>query len=204
MEKVGYINKGNLSLTNGLNSIDELKDVKIEYGNRDAVEERNDVVQPICAGVIITKSEQILVINKNKKATSKISPEKDKTLLYIGGHLDISDTSTSNLHTFANGMKREVSEELGIEIKDASVGNPISTYTPVSEKSARHLGVIFPIIIEKSFDTTFTDGKCKFVEISDLKNITNFETWSEIILKEIVEKIHLGKTQKDEELDDEN
>ena len=136
-----------------------------------------------------------MIINKNSKSTGKISPEKNKTLLYVGGHLDISDMSYSNIQTFTNGMKREIAEELGLEVKDVETNNPILTYTPISEKSAKHLGVIFPIVIEKSFDTTFTDGKCKFVDIDSLNNITNFESWSEIILNEIVRKVIISERQ---------
>ena len=193
MEKIGYINKNNLNLANGLNSIDVLKEIEIQYESRDIVENQNDTVQPVCAGIIITKNNQILIINKNSKSTGNKSPEKDKTLLYIGGHLDITDTSKSNLQTFANGMKREIEEELGLKIDINSVQTPILTYTPISEKSAKHLGIIFPIIIENSFDTTFTDGKCKFVDIDSLDNITNFESWSEIILKEIIYKLDINK-----------
>ena len=193
MEKIGYINKNNLNLANGLNSIDVLKEIEIQYESRDIVENQNDTVQPVCAGIIITKNNQILIINKNSKSTGNKSPEKDKTLLYIGGHLDITDTSKSNLQTFANGMKREIEEELGLKIDINSVQTPILTYTPISEKSAKHLGILFPIIIENSFDTTFTDGKCKFVDIDSLDNITNFESWSEIILKEIVYKLDINK-----------
>ena len=195
MEKIGYINKGNLNLTSGLNSIDRLKNVKVQYGYRDIVEDRIDVIQPVCAAVIITKDNKILTINKNSKSTGKISPEKNKTLLYVGGHLDSSDESTSNMETFTNGMKREITEELGLEVKTFEVNSPILTYTPISEKSAKHLGIIFPIFIEKSFDTTFTDGKCKFVDIDSLNNITNFESWSEIILNEIVRKTIISERQ---------
>ena len=193
MEKIGYINKNNLNLANGLNSIDVLKEIEIQYESRDIVENQNDTVQPVCAGIIITKNNQILIINKNSKSTGNKSPEKDKTLLYIGGHLDITDTSKSNLQTFANGMKREIEEELGLKIDINSVQTPILTYTPISEKSAKHLGILFPIIIENSFDTTFTDGKCKFVDIDSLDNITNFEPWSEIILKETIYKLDINK-----------
>ena len=85
-------------------------------------------------------------------------------------------------------MKREVLEELGLEAIDIDINEPILTYTPTSEKSSKHLGVIFPIVISNKFDTNFTDGKCKFVDIDSLDNITNFESWSEIILNEVVAK----------------
>ena len=37
MEKIGYINKGNLNLTSGLNSIDRLKDIEINYKKEEVV-----------------------------------------------------------------------------------------------------------------------------------------------------------------------
>ena len=193
MEKIGYINKNNLNLANGLNSIDVLKNIEIQYGYRDIVEERRDVVQPICAGVVITKNNKILTINKNSKSTGKKSPEKDKTLLYIGGHLDIADISKSHLQTFANGMKREIEEEIGLKINENSVQTPILTYTPISEKSAKHFGIIFPIIVQKDFNTSFTDGKCKFIDMENVCTINNLESWSEIILKEIIYKSNFDK-----------
>ena len=190
MEKIGYIYKSNLLLAYGLNSIDRLKNVEIKYGYRDVVEERNDVIQPICSGVIITKDNKILIVNKNKKSIGVKSPEKNKTLLHVGGHLDISDRSNSNFQTFVKGMKREMAEELGLKVKDVEINKPILTYTPVSEKSAKHIGIIFPIIIQNAFDITFVDGHCKFVDIDSLHKITNFESWSEIILNKIVRKTY--------------
>ena len=189
MEKIGYIDKSNLILTSGLNSIDRLKDIEIQYGYRDIIEDRIDVVQPVCAGVIITKDNQILIINKSSKSTGKISPEKNKTLLYIGGHLDICDNSNSNIQSFTHGMKREIIEEIELTIQDSQICTPIVVYTPTNEKSERHLGIIFPVFIENSFDTAFTDGKCKFISIDNLNKIKNFESWSNIIFKEIIQKI---------------
>ena len=190
MEKIGYIKKNKISLKNGLNSIDVLKNIDVNFGDRDIIENRNDVIQIICAGVIISNDGQILIVKKSSKATGSNSPEKNKTLLYVGGHLDVSDISKDNFHTFMLGMKREIQEETGLNILDKDINNPILTYTPINEKSSRHLGVIFPIIIDKSIQTPFSDGKCKFVDIDSLKGIENFESWSEIILKEIVGKFN--------------
>lgn len=190
MEKIGYIEKSKINLLNGLNSIDELKNIEIKYDSRDIVEESSDCIQFICAGVILTKDNRILIVNKSKKSTSSHSPEKDKTLLYVGGHLDIADSSKNNLQTFVAGMKREILEETGYDIKDNNIHNPILTYTSTTEKSAKHLGIIFPIVIGNCFNIAFTDGKCKFIDIDNLKEIENFESWSEIILDEIVAKFN--------------
>ena len=116
MEKIGFIKKEETNLLHGLNSIEKL--IKpIEFDDREVVEERNDVVQPVCAGVVMTKSGKILTVNKTAKATGKISPEKDKTLLYVGGHLGFEDIAGDVVTTFKNGMKREILEELNFEIK---------------------------------------------------------------------------------------
>lgn len=195
MEIIGYIEKDTFKDKDGFNSIETLQNYTVKYGYRPALEERDDVIQPICAGVILTQDHQVLIVNKSKASTGKNSPEKNKTLLYIGGHLDVSDDAQSNLQTFVQGMKRELLEETGLEIKDSNIFKPILTYTPISEKSARHLGIIFPVIIPKAFDTNFTDGKCKFVDIDSLKLINNFESWSEIILQEIIHKLDLKELQ---------
>ena len=62
----------------------------------------------------------------------------------------------------------------------------MATYTPTTEKSAKHVGVIFPVVIEKEFDVKFSDGKCKFIEINKLKDIKNLEPWSELIAKNVL------------------
>ena len=188
MEKIGFIEKTKINLLNGLNSIEELKNIEIKYDSRDIVEVSSDFLQIICAGVILTKDNRILIVNKSKKSTSEQSPEKNKTLLYVGGHLDIADSSKNNLQTFVAGMKREILEETGYDIKDNNIHNPILTYTSTTEKSAKHLGIIFPIVIDCGFEITFSDGKCNFIEIDALKQIDNLESWSEIIVKEIVSK----------------
>ena len=187
MEKIGYINKSEIHLTHGVNSIESIL-AEIQFGEREIVEEYSHVVQPVCAGAIITKTGKVLVVNKTAKSTGKISPEKNKTLLYVGGHLDSEDYTGCTYETLVHGMRREILEELGFKVKMEEIGKPIVTYTPTSEKSAKHMGIIFPVIIEKEFDTNFTDGKCRFFKIEELKSIKNFESWSEIILDEIILK----------------
>ena len=183
MEKVGYIQKNNLKLSFGKNDIDSIIS-DIEFGFRDNVEERDDIIQLVCAGLIFT-DKQVLTLAKSKQSTGKNSSEQGKTLLYIGGHLDEIDNSDDFVKTLKNGMKREIFEELGYSVNENDVGSPLVIYTPVNSKSQRHLGVIFPVKINEKFNADFTDGKCKFVDIDKVENITNFEEWSKIISKEL-------------------
>ena len=184
MEKVGYIDKKNLKLNVGKNDIDNIVS-NIEFDCRDEVELRDDVVQLICAGVIFTEKE-VLTLKKSKPATGKNSSEQGKILLYVGGHLDEMDATNDFVNTLKNGMKREIFEELNYSVAQESVGEPLVVYTPINDKSKRHLGVIFPIQISNKFNTNFTDGKCEFRDIDTLKDIDNFEEWSKIILKELI------------------
>lgn len=184
MEKVGYIQKKKVNLSFGQNCIDNIVG-NIEFGYRDEVELRDDVIQLICAGVIFTDNE-VLTLKKSKQATGKNSSEQGKTLLYVGGHLDEIDDTNNFVNTLKNGMKREILEELNYSVDEKCVGKPLVVYTPINDKSKRHLGVIFPIQISNKFNTNFTDGKCKFVDIDNVKEINNLEEWSKIILKELI------------------
>jgi len=185
MEKIGYINKKELNLISGKNSLESIL-TEIKFDEREIVEQFNHVVQPICAGTIITKTGKVLIVNKATKSTGKVSPEKNKTLLYVGGHLDSEDYTGCVYEALVHGMRREILEELGYKVKMEEIGKPIVVYTTITEKSAKHMGIIFQIIIEKEFDTNFTDGKCRFVKIEELNDIKNFESWSEIIFKEMI------------------
>ncbi len=182
MEKIGYIKKCDLTLKDGINHISQLNNSTILYGYRNCIEQRNDVIQPVCAGVILTQDNQILTFRKHPNTTSENSPEKNKTLLYIGGHIDLEDSEQTNDATFINGLKREIIEELGIEINDTAISQPVITYTPSTEKSARHFGVIYPVFIEKTIDLDFSDGTCQFISLDRLEQLPNLEGWSKLIL----------------------
>ena len=186
MENVGYIEKNNLKLGFGKNDINDIIG-DIKFGCRDEVEQRADVIQLICAGVIFTDKE-ILTLKKSKKQTGNNSSEQGKTLLYVGGHLDEIDNVNNFVNTLKNGMKREIFEELDYSVDERFVGSPLVVYTPINDKSKRHLGVIFPIKINDIFNADFIDGKCKFIEIGEVENINNLEEWSKIILKELIIK----------------
>ena len=183
MEKIGYIKKCDLTLNDGINNISMLRNTPIRYGYRTYIETRTDVIQPVCAGVILTQNDKILTFKKHSKKTSLNSPERDKTLLYIGGHIDLEDSEQTNEQTFINGLKREITEELGIQINDNAIAQPVVTYTPSTDKSARHFGVIYPVILEKVIDLDFADGTCQFVDIDALSKMPEFEGWSRLILE---------------------
>ena len=185
MEKIGFISKENLILDTGINLIDKLLDVNISYDDRDLVEKRNDLLQPVCAAFMTTKNGKVFALNKYDKVAGERSPELGKTLLYIGGHLDESDETTFNIEIFKNGMKREILEELNYMLDEKNIYEPLVVYTPNTEKSSRHFGIIFKVMLEHELDLICTDGVCRFVDIDELKNIENIDSWSQLIIENI-------------------
>ncbi len=99
IEKIGYIdNKLKNNLTSGINDFKILNKEKLKFDNRDKVESR-DSLQPIPIAVITNPERtMVLVVKKSGKRISTTSPEKDKLLLYIGGHVRQEDKKDSIAH----------------------------------------------------------------------------------------------------------
>ena len=194
-ENIGYFYKEDLSLNMGLNDIAQLNR-RLLFADREFVENLSSCVQPIAAGIVMTKTGKILTVNKTKKSTGGVSPERDKTLLYVGGHISMEDEGQNTLETLIFGMKREINEELNIEIEDNQIKKPFLVYTPTSLKSSKHMGVLFPVVIEKECDLKFTDGKCMFIPFEKVREIENLEDWSSIVYKEIEkDKVKSNRTK---------
>ena len=198
MEKIGYIKFDKTNLRYGINGFSQLMG-SINYNFRDLVEEMTDVVQPIPSAMIFTKNGKILAIEKTAKSTGEKSPEKGKTLLYVGGHLDEADKATDNLTIFKNTMLREIYEkdELGKDLSNAKIGNPVVVYTPISEKSKKHVGIIFPIELEKEFEITSNNEMktIKFIELSRVNDLPNLEDWSKIAFEFLQPQIKAQNNQ---------
>ncbi len=200
IEKIAFFDeKLSLELVTGINSIEILGKHKLEFGNRKQIEKSNKM-QPISIAVITNKSrDKVLLVKKSKARTSKDSPERDKSLLYIGGHGRIEDLkdSKSILPTLQETLHREINEEIGESI---SIENktPFLIYTPDNEKSKKHLAICYVIemdLKDKKFKLTSDEfimktGTSKSGRVLSIKEIvdtefSNLESWSKEILKEV-------------------
>ena len=202
IEKIGYIDfETTNKLVEGVNNISQIINCKIQYLNRDKVE-HGQFLQPISIAVITNKERnKILVVKKSTTRTSKDSPEMNKLLLYIGGHIrqedDLSNNSLSRV--LENTLHREIHEEIGesISIKDVE---PFLIYSTKSPKSRRHLAVCYVITMDlenQSFKLTSDEfvmktGKSKSGHVLPLEEIIsgkyNLEAWSLYILKYVFNK----------------
>lgn len=171
----------------------------IKFDLREKVEDSDDSLQPIPI-VVITNQEhsKVLTIKKSPKAVSNDSPEKDKLLLYVGGHTRFEDFTDINSDDFLTickyTLRREVKEEIGISLAFNNT-EPFFIYTPDSAKSKRHIGICF--VVELNIDTLklrldpqellLNKGASKsgrFQDVGALDKLNDeLESWSIEILK---------------------
>ena len=193
MKTIGYFYKQQLPLltnnverfhTKSLNTYYNLEQIDLYFDEQSMVEDRDDVIQLICATVILTKDGYILTVKKPLETDSSTTLKNERTSLYLGGHLDIYDTEYNNTDTFITTMKREVSEEINYNITNDTILTPFITYTPVSKKMANHIGIIFPVVIDNPFDLTM-DSKHQWLPIDRISEITTPDPWSLLIAKRL-------------------
>lgn len=206
MERIGYFDSTNeLSEFLLKNQTIEFKEfVKkipiIQFNLRALVESDLNKLQPIPIAVITNiEKDMALLVKKTSKATSNDSPERNKSLLYIGGHSRIEDSTAVNANDLLSickyTLRREIKEEIGISLALDGI-EPFVIYTPNTQKSKQHVAICFIIQIDiaaiklrlDSEELITTKGKSKsgrFYSIQDIvkSEVDNMESWSKLILK---------------------
>lgn len=203
IEKIGFVNKDNLlkyGLKEGINSYDEImKDSVLNYMDRDQVEKDKQLIQPLPIAVITnSERDKVLVVKKSEKKALKESPERNRVLLYIGGHIRQEDARTTLMHTINKSLTREIKEEIGESINFENV-KPFLIYTPsYSTRSENHLAICH--VVEMDLDmrkfkitsdehvmkagTTISGHVLPVREVFS-KEYNNLESWSIAILEEV-------------------
>lgn len=169
----------------------------LEFDLRETVESNSDFIQPLPIAVITNKERtKLLVIKKNKSAVSETSPEKDKHLIYVGGHSRYEDKTASNSMDFISicktALKREIKEEIGISVALSNV-KPVFLYSKETATSKKHLAVCFVVPVDEnsvklrldSHELVLNKGKSKSGKFLDISEIQQFdlEDWSITILR---------------------
>lgn len=192
-EKIGYIP---MEVLQDKNLLSSLKETKLLFGNRSEVEKDSKAVQPIPIAVITNKSrDKLLVVKKNAKKTDKSSPEKDKLLGYIGGHVRYEDNVKDDFFkTIQNALHREIQEEINESISICAT-DPILIYTDDNERSRRHLAICYIVEMDldnKQFKITSDELTMKSGTSKSGKVMTPHEVASEALEKwtiEILDKV---------------
>jgi len=211
IEKIGYMKISGKNFSYGINNIKKInQDEKLYFHDRDSVEDMH-FIQPIPIAVLTNKKkDSVFIIKKKIKSLSDTSPEKDKLLIYAGGHIRNEDVVAGEENNFIqnvkNTLQRELKEELGINIYPDHV-EPFLIYTPDDSRSAKHIAICFVITIDFA-NTAFRldhreivqkTGKSKSGRVFTIKDISSLEdkleSWTIEILKHVFNK-KLGKDGK--------
>lgn len=199
-EKIGYFFETfSIALKPGINDYEIIQSRILFFGQRNIIENES-YIQPIVIAVITDSDRKnVLVLKKNEQKTEKDSPEYNRMLLYLGGHIrqeDRHEANEDNIVTIKRALQREIKEELSLTI---TVGNqePFLIYSPVSSKSKKHLAICFIIEMDlenRKFHPTREEFIHKspnsksgtIVKVKDLPEIIDeFEPWSLYILSHV-------------------
>jgi predicted NUDIX family phosphoesterase/thymidylate kinase len=175
----------------------------ILYGNRNFVE-KEEYIQPIPIAVITNKSlSKILLVKKKSKTLEKDSPEKNKVLLYVGGHIrNEDDNEWGFFNVVKNTLERELEEELNLSLRlDQYIEIPYIIYDPTKERSKKHVAICFIIKLDvdnlvihpdprELLKKSDSNDSGSIIDISEIEKRLNngtlkTEFWSLQILKEI-------------------
>lgn len=201
-EKIGYVNLEsfeNFSNKSTFRHSEIDENIKLEFAPRSDIE-RDDTKLQIIPIVAITSKDcsRIYVVRKSPKVISDESAEKDKTLGYIGGHIRKED-ATKNCNNFLATIKIALSREVREEVRQNfsfDEDNPLYIWDKSTEKSKRHLAVLFHKKVD--FDNIkLTLDKDEFVSKSNSKKSgqiltrdelskEKLEFWTSIIMREIL------------------
>lgn len=217
IEKIGYLDTSYKSrFNNGINNFEVIADAELKFGSRKFVE-NSDFIQPIPIAVITNPAkDKVLVVKKNLKKSGKGSPEKNKYLLYVGGHIRQEDYYGNLMDIFGTALYREVNEEIAESISVAGK-EPFLIYKPTNQKSEKHLAICYVIIMDledKKFNPSGNEfvsktGRTKSGQVLTIKELLDesiiSEEWSIEILKKVfnvTSAIKQGKFEFDDSFDD--
>jgi len=199
VEKVGYFQREDLKRFEGRKhwTYGEFDPPpRLHYGPRDKIEGNLSVVQPVPVLVITNKvRDRILVVKKRFHRVGRGSPEKDKLLVYMGGHIRQEDNlhgpNETLLSVAATTLSREIQEELSLPL-NVTDDEPLCIWVKGNKRSQGHLAMAYLYEADfehisfrlDSFEFVQTTGRSKsgrVLPVADLRP-EEMEDWSRIIL----------------------
>lgn len=171
---------------------------RIYYGPRDQVEADDALVQPVPIVVITnTSRDEVLVVKKKKSSLGTSSPERDRLLVYMGGHIRQEDNLRGLDETLSSiastALSREIQEELSLSLSVVD-DDPLCIWVKDDARSQKHLALVS--VYEADFDhlTLRLDdyefvqktGKSKSGRVFSVADLgtEEMEEWSRIIVAE--------------------
>lgn len=213
MESIGHVDLPPVARVAGNRTVFSLNELvegvgldasSLEFGARTEVEADDSKVQFIPILVLMSADRtQVAVFRKRDKSVSDDSPEKRKTLPYIGGHIRQEDhlpDMTTFLEVALATLRREVEEEINLVIvPDESEAFCIWDRLSGNRKSARHVAVCFTATVNPDatrlrlddYELVVKGARTKsgrFISIDELAAEDELEAWGMAILEKVFER----------------
>lgn len=166
--------------------VDVLNTLSHTYIPRSQAETDNSYKQVIPYVLVFDEEGKVLYYQR-------CGSEKRLSGLYsagIGGHVNDKDTGYSIFDTVVTGLKREMFEELGIEIKETQLQFLGMINEERTEVGHCHIGVVFKVLLENEqlcFEREIGHPDWQYSHMLDL---SRFELWSALAIK--LEQLHGG------------
>lgn len=198
-EKIAYIAKEDLQInfqSKFTPKISFLPEITFGFLERSIIEDDLNKVQIVAVAAIIDKkTNRIFRIKKKKELTPGDTPEADRHLFYISGHVRKEDQFKKNINLLDMAkycIERELKEEIGISA-NVDKDDLLLIWDTDIIKSSKHLAIVFPYFVDESLFTPriniteFEIDKSSgiFVSIND-NEIENMEFWSQVIVNHYI------------------
>jgi len=168
-----------------------------QFVHRSKAEGDPAFIQPIPCAIIRWK-DQILLLRRNKKGHAL----HEKYLLWAGGHVNKSDTSSSILST---ALERELSEEIFIKGAYQVSDKPVALVrTDETARASRHIGVLYELTLTSSDvalalnqqefkETRGTSMSGRLVKPESLPEVyDNLNDWSKFMVQHFWPNLKVG------------
>jgi predicted NUDIX family phosphoesterase len=154
VEKVGVVPRVDLQRTVGADVTFPLSDLSdagltVSFRPRNVAEGDQSIVQLVPIVVVTDEArKKVMVFRKRKESTAHAnSPERNRNLLYVGGHMRSDDAFGFDATDLAEityvTVEREMTEELGTSVRVDREGVFGIWDHEGSDSSQRHLAVVF-------------------------------------------------------------
>lgn len=186
--------------------------MEIQFQPRTAVETDMDLVQLVPVVVVADAAmTQVMVFKKRSETLGKsYSPERDRNLLYVGGHMRVEDSfglDTTDLQRISRvAIQREMFEELGTSLR-LEDGGVFCIWDREGQKSSqKHLAIVH--LAKVNFEevrlrldgyelvqphNSEISGQVVDAQVAATWPAKSVESWSRVILQRMFRKeIELG------------
>lgn len=197
-EKIAYFSVKDLSAVfhnKFMKPTNEFNELKVDYLERSAIEQDSEKVQLVSVAAIIDRStNKIFCVKKKQENVNDSSPERAKTLLYVGGHVrkeDFYRRDIDHIELAKFALIRELNEEIGVS-SEVETKNAFLIWDRDNPRSKKHLCVVFPYYVDSNHFTArisaeFESSKKSGQFVDPLTiNPDNVEAWSREILERLL------------------